>query len=77
MRGLPRERERENFGKVFLIRGERVSGIKEAYFICFALEQYSVLILSTVQLCKIFIYYKRPDVSVFWMNFVNSDIYYS
>ena len=39
------ERERENFGKVFLIRGERVSGIKEAYFICFALEQYSVLIV--------------------------------
>ena len=42
------ERERENFGKVFLIRGERVSGIKVAYFICFALKQYSVLIPSTV-----------------------------
>ena len=72
-----REREKKKFGKVFLIRGERVSGIKEAYFICFALEQYLVLIPSTVQLCKNFIYYERPDGSVFWMNFVNNDIYYS
>ena len=77
VRSLPRERDKKKFGKVFLIRGERVSGIKEAYFICFALEQYSVLIPSTVQLCKNFIYYERPDGSVFWMNFVNSDIYYS
>ena len=72
-----REREKKNFGKVFLIRGERVSGIKEAYFICFALEQYSVLIPRIVQWCKSFIYYERPDVSVVWMNFVNSEINYS
>ena len=77
-RGLPRERERErereNFDKVLLIRGERVLN-KICGFIRFALQQYSVLILSTIQLCKNFSNLRRPNVSVNFMIFVNSIIY--
>ena len=44
-------------------------------FICFALQQYSVLIPSTIQLCKNFSNLRRPNVSVNFMIFVNSIIY--
>ena len=75
-RGLPRERERENFGKVLLIKGEIV--LNKIYgFIRFAFQQYSILISSTVQLCKNFSNLRRPDVSVNFMIFVNSIIYCS
>jgi hypothetical protein len=68
-------REKENFGKVILIKGKRVLN-KIWAFICFALQQYSVLIPSTVQLCKILSNFKRPDGGVNFINFVNSIIYY-
>ena len=79
VREVCRERERERkkkFGKVLLIRGERVLN-KICGFIRFALQQYLVLIPSTIQLCKNFSNLRRPDGSVNFMVFVNSIIYCS
>ena len=46
-------------------------------FIRFALQQYSISIPSTVQLCKNFSNLRRLDGSVIFMIFVNSIIYCS